>query len=271
MDSIVQLARFLGHRGNVSIRRDLFGQTSAPPAGQLSLKHFVIMTKGEAARIRVMLTVSNFTYGTSDFWIAVFETIGRAIDTVKDIDFSNIPILDEFSVEYPNASVGGLIQLFSDLFHKRIVMGGKFTLDIPGAVPWPIPDPDLVFTWAAEVKLIDSDSAIKFSCRICFDHVEGTGLPLVLGILGFLFGGPSGAAIGFGAGQVIDFVYERTVDDTVVKKFADAYAENNGVITNGNPQITIARPDDSADNWCYILSMKVEFVESAFKGLFLAD
>jgi hypothetical protein len=223
------------------------------------------MAKGADARGRIERTLETLRNGNSGFWDGFRESLRQSTAEQEDKDASDIRVLlDDFSVSYPtdDSIVRFLLEL---LFQRRAVFRGDLTLDVEGAVSWPLPDPDLVFRWEVEAELVDSDSAVLFSCLIRFRHVEGPGLGWVLGILGFLVGGPIGFVAGLGVGEIIDLQYENPGrEGEVIRELRSIYDGSDAVIIEGL-ELAISRPDDRS----FKLSMKVVHVESAFKGLFV--
>jgi phage tail protein X len=284
MESTKQLAQFLGHRGDLSFQRDFFAPPYASQEDQWSTRRFFVLTKGQATRDRFSNLIRMLIDKESPFWVSFWDKICHSIAEQEQADPNDFDvILDDFSVEYPSIDTDyeQIVKFSEELIGKwilelleqnisrqselRAVAGGHFTLDIEGIVPWPAPDPDLVFEWEVEVKIIVPTKAILFSCLIRFDHVEGPGLRWLLGAIGVLLGGGViGFLAGFAVGEIIDLPYEsQSREDNVIQALTDAWEGLEGVLTQLPPGIEISHPDARSVK----LSIDVLLLKSAFEGL----
>lgn len=276
MYPVKRTTKYLGLLSDVSFKRHLF--TRATPnqqisratlthfAGQndqISTRKFLILLNGAAVVPPIDDIISQIVQSAdpgsetpfgSQFWQGILDSITQSVADVYEVASSDLrPIPEDirFLLDEEQLRKG-----ICD--HDRGVASGEFTLGIEGLVPWPMPDPDLVFSWELVIQATNEWKTILFEFTLNFEQVEGPGLAAVLGIIAYLASGNIlGAISGLAVGHGIDLVYESEEHQSVAIKairgaydvfdeFFDLFFENIG--------ITASRPTEKS----YKISMSVD-------------
>lgn len=263
MDSIKTLSQYLGYTPPISVRQDHYNLKTG------SLRNYLRSAKGELVwppinNFRTQLISSN-----SGFWRGFRSNLRKAIAQEEGKSVSDIGVeLESFSVE--SGQFANSNAFFRELCsNDRIVIKGTFTLEIEGVVPWPAPDPDLVFSWTLEFRFTDSYRSIQITLNIIFEGVEGPGLGWILAIIGFLLtGNIFGAIAGLGVGEFIDLQYEKPErQDAAIAALNSGYddLEEKGIFDELFEQTSLQI--DRPSNKRFRITKNVSHVPSAAEGL----
>lgn len=263
-DSIVQLARFLKKRGqvsfhgNLSVRNGLIARSAVPLRNTESLRNYVYQTKGSTAKNNLSQVFANFPEANSPFWSAFRSGLQTAISARENNKAIKINLVD-FSAKAP--SPGEL--LVKLLANHQVGFGGEFTLGVENKVQWPLPDPQLVFTWNLTAEYVEK--SVIFSCVVRFDRIRHSILlEVILAATGLALGSGLGLGTAIAVGQVISMQYNTSGNQAeVIKALGSVYDGADQVIIE-SITFEISRPDERSFKLSMTILHAGSFLDSIF-------